>query len=261
MSSRATTTTASAAKKWESDGLDGVGVTAVNRALSIVEAFTPTSGHLSLAELAQRTGLYKSTVLRLIDSLQAFGYIHKNPEGKYSLGVAPLRLSAIYQAHVQPSELILSSLRSLSNVTTESTSFYVITDKQRLCAYRVNSARSIRDHVQVGQLLPLNKGAAGTVLRAFMGQKGEGLEDVRRAGLSVSKGERDPEVAAVAAPVFSNGNQLEGALCVSGPASRFNNELVAAIKPRLLQHANELTMALGGYEQLFDEILSTKGHK
>lgn len=246
-------------KRWDSDELNGVGVTAVNRGLSILEAFSPSDGHLSLAELAKRTGLYKSTILRLIDSLEAFGFIEKDREGKYTLGVAPLKLAAIYHANAQPSELILSALGSLSKASTESASLYVIAEKQRLCAYRVNSARSIRDHVQVGQLLPLDKGAAGAVLRAFTGQKSSRLDTVRSVGFAVSMGERDSEVAAIAAPVFSNGNQLEGALCVSGPASRFTNEAVEAMKPILLQQATELTLGLGGNEQFFSDTMTTQG--
>lgn len=241
--------------------MNGVGVTAVNRALSILEAFTTGSSQQSLAELSQHTGLYKSTILRLIDSLQAFGFITKNGEGKYTLGVAPLKLSAIQQAHVEPTELILSTLRALSTATTESASFYVIADTQRLCACRINSARSVRDHVKVGQLLPLNNGAAGTVLRAFTGQKGARMNAVRDAGFALSVGERDPEVAAIAAPIFSSGHQLEGALCVSGPESRFTEELVEAIKPLLLEQAEQLTLALGGTHRFNDDAATLSEKK
>lgn len=240
--------------------MNGVGVTAVNRALSILEAFSTSEGNLSLAELAEHTGLYKSTILRLIESLLAFGFIRKNAEGRYALGIAPLKLSAIYQAHAQPSELIMSTLRGLSLATTESASFYVITEKQRLCAYRVNSLRSVRDHVQVGQLLPLNKGAAGSVLRAFSGQKSNHLDAIHSAGFAVSTGERDTEVAALSAPVFSNGNELEGALCISGPVSRFTTEKVEEMKLVLLQQAKELTMALLGSESFVDSTNTSKGY-
>ena len=45
------------------------GVAAVNRALSILQAFEGETEALTLALLARRTGLYKSTLLRLIASL------------------------------------------------------------------------------------------------------------------------------------------------------------------------------------------------
>ena len=52
-------------------------VEAVERALSILDAFTAERPSLSLAELAERTGFYPSTILRLASSLARFGYMHR----------------------------------------------------------------------------------------------------------------------------------------------------------------------------------------
>ena len=49
------------------------GVAAVNRALSILVAFDGQAAPLSLSELSRGTGLYKSTILRLLESLLSFG--------------------------------------------------------------------------------------------------------------------------------------------------------------------------------------------
>ena len=50
-------------------------VASVERALSILEAFSDGTSRLSLAELSVRTGFYRSTILRLTDSLRRFGYM------------------------------------------------------------------------------------------------------------------------------------------------------------------------------------------
>lgn len=69
------------------------GVAAVERALSILDAFRAAQGELSLATLAERTGLYKSTILRLIVSLEAGGYIRRIESGNYQLGPKVAELS------------------------------------------------------------------------------------------------------------------------------------------------------------------------
>ena len=56
-------------------------VEAVERALSIVSAFSDGDQALSLAEIARRTGLYKSTILRLAGSLKCFGYLSQQADG------------------------------------------------------------------------------------------------------------------------------------------------------------------------------------
>ena len=59
------------------------GVAAVHRALTILDAFTESDQKLGLAELAKRTGLYKSTLLRLAKSLEKFGYLIRSEDGSY----------------------------------------------------------------------------------------------------------------------------------------------------------------------------------
>ena len=74
---------------------DDSGVSAVERALSLLDAFNELDYALTLADLARRTGLYKSTILRLAESLQRMGYLKRLADGSFQLGAAPLRLGAI----------------------------------------------------------------------------------------------------------------------------------------------------------------------
>ena len=72
------------------------GVAAVDRALSLMSVFTPRDKALSLGELAERTRLYKSTVLRLLASLEHAGWIQRLDDGRYALGGEVARLHGIY---------------------------------------------------------------------------------------------------------------------------------------------------------------------
>lgn len=228
-----------------------VGVGAVNRALSLLAAFSRERPQLTLAQLAQITGLYKSTILRLAESLESFGYLQRSDEGVYSIGPAPLRLAPLYQTNLHPAEIILPVLRELVSQTQESASFYVMAGDQRLCAYRVHSPRSVRDHISEGELLPLRQGAGGVILMAFSGARGARYEQVRREQFALTRGERDAETAAIAAPVFGPGDKLEGALSISGPVHRFTDKAVAAMRTPLRGKARALTQALGGDPDLF----------
>ncbi|MDB5815669.1 MAG: IclR family transcriptional regulator [Rhodocyclales bacterium] len=73
------------------------GVAAVDRALLILSAFREDDVSLSLALLARRTGLYKSTILRLLQSLLRAGYVVRLPEGSYVVGPEPARLARMFQ--------------------------------------------------------------------------------------------------------------------------------------------------------------------
>jgi DNA-binding IclR family transcriptional regulator len=100
----------------------------------------------------------------------------------------------------------------------------------------------VRDHLQVGTLLPLDRGAGGRVLCAYAGAQGEVFEAIRRDGVAVLAGDRDPEIAGVAAPVFDAGGALAGALTLSMPTQR----LQAAHADPVKAAAQQLTRLLGG---------------
>lgn len=73
------------------------GVAAVDRALLILSAFREDDVALSLALLARRTSLYKSTILRLLQSLLRGGYVVRLPDGNYVIGPEPTRLAKMHQ--------------------------------------------------------------------------------------------------------------------------------------------------------------------
>src|SRR5215213_3654946 len=135
------------------------GVAAVDRALSILDALTDDK--VTLAELAKRTGLYKSTVLRLLKSLERFGYVLRSADGTYRLGSKVLLLGGLYQRHFRTSEIVPQVLERLAAEVEEGASFYICEEDMRICLHRVEASRAVRDSVHVGDRLPLTVGAAG----------------------------------------------------------------------------------------------------
>jgi len=71
-------------------------VSAVDRALSILCAFGANDQSLSLAELSRRTGLYKSTILRHLQSLERRSFMIRATNGNYRLGPMLLQLGNAY---------------------------------------------------------------------------------------------------------------------------------------------------------------------
>jgi DNA-binding IclR family transcriptional regulator len=217
------------------------GVAAVERALSILDALTEDK--VSLAELSKRTDLYKSTVLRLIKSLEKFGYVLRSADGSYRLGPKVLLLGSLYQRHFRTAEIVPPILEKVSAELNEGASFYICEDDKRICLHRVETTRAVRDSVHVGDWL-----------RAFSGARGETFDEVRRRMYAASYGERDAETAAVATPVLGPGNKLVGALSVSGPRYRIEAVGEARIVPVLFKYAKELTRTFGG--EIDDPTLS-----
>ena len=225
------------------------GVAAVDRALSIVAALEGSDLPRTLSELSRATGLYKSTILRLLESLLDAGYVVRIDEAKYALGPAVMQLGLSYERTNPLKHYILPVFEQLVAAEVESPSFHVRqTADERICLFRMNSHHSTLDSVREGDRLPLNRGAAGKVLMAFGEPQrvGEEMSRIRDAGLAISLGERDKLCAGMAAPVFAGRQRLIGALSLSGPKERFSPEDIERMTPLLKDAAGDLSRGRGG---------------
>jgi DNA-binding IclR family transcriptional regulator len=241
----------------EDRNLESGGVAAVDRALSILDVFTDHDESLSLTEISKRTGFYKSTTLRLAESLEKFGYVRRGDDGNFQLGPKTLRLASLYQRQFRTARFVPPILRQIVAELHEGASFYVIDGDHRVCLHRVDATRAIRDSIHEGDRLPMDVGASGRVLRAFTGSSGKEFEDVRRQFYAASFGERDPEAAAIACPVFGINQSIVGAVALSGPRYRFDERLVERALPILFTHARELTRVFGGNPDAFPRPANT----
>lgn len=226
---------------------DSSGVAVLDRAFALLAAFGPTDERLTMAELSRRTGLYKSTVLRLLAALEHGGFIRKLSDGQYAIGPAPLRLATIYRRSLQVGHVVEPLLKQLSVVTGETASFYVRQGEMRIAVYRAEPTRAVRAAVAVGQEYPIDRGASGKVLLAFTDQNLRDYDAVRRQYWAASYGERDPDTASIAAPVFDVNGTLQGALTLSGPRERLTPSAVMLNAcGKLLEAAQDATQQLGG---------------
>jgi DNA-binding IclR family transcriptional regulator len=218
------------------------GVSAAERALAVLTAFRRGDGALSLAELAERTGLVKSTILRLALSLQQYRLLARLPDGSYRLDAETLRLGTAYQQAFRLADHVMPVLEQLAAKTGETTSFYVRNGEERLCLFRVESSNRIRMTVQPGDSRPMDKSAIAQTLRRYESRL-PGPDDELPLFTS---GVTDPHAAALAMPVFGIGNSLVGALAISGPVSRLTASRAEQVRDALLEAASKLTTACGG---------------
>jgi DNA-binding IclR family transcriptional regulator len=230
------------------------GVLAVDRALSVLGAFAPDEAAASLAELSARTQLHKSTLLRLLASLQHAMLVERQADGRYALGWGITRLHQVQQSGFNLEAVVGPALRELVAQTGESAALHALwrprpdaTPTHRVSLYRVDSPQPIRDHYKAGDLVPLRAGGGAIVLSAFGLEAKQSaklfdaalLQSVRERGFVAGVGLRDPEVGGISAPVFQQrgaARSLLGALILTMPASRFNashTEAVVAAAARL----------------------------
>ncbi|AIR90954.1 IclR family transcriptional regulator [Pseudomonas cremoricolorata] len=215
------------------------GVASADRVLTVLTAFRIGDTALSLVELVERTGLIKSTIMRLMVSLENHGFITRMADGRYQLASEVMRLNAVYQEALDLERHVMPRLHQLSELTGETASFYVRHGAYRMCQYRVNSTHRLRLHLQPGDMRPMDEAAGAQALRAPYA-----------VGMALhkpyySRGATDPHAASIALPIYGAQHELMGALVVSGPASRLTEETAETLRETMLVTARELMRSLG----------------
>lgn len=235
-------------------------VRAVERALDILLCFTAASD-LSLTEIASRVSLHKSTVHRLLASLEVKGFVMRDSAtDKYRLGFRLWELSANLAQSDDPGLILLPELERLRDQLGETISLYVRDGYERVRIQAVQSTHAIRRVAPVGARMPLYVGASSKVLVAFAepavqeqllaaadwptGLERESflqqLSETRRLGYATSVEEREPGAAAASAPILTRGGRLVAALAVSGPANRLTLEKMQEHAPLIMATARRM---------------------
>jgi IclR family acetate operon transcriptional repressor len=239
---------------------------AVERALRILDAFLEGSGEVGTNELARRTGINASTVSRTLATLAAAGYVEHLPEsGRYRLGAHILALSEHVLARLDLRGLARPHLVELEAATGETATLSVPGEPDAITVDFVASRSSVASVARVGRPSIAHATATGKVMLAFGAVPAPGgplepftertitdpatlaaeIERVRVEGVAHAEGEREPDLNAIAAPVFGARGELAAILGVQGPAGRFDRAAQDAAVADLLAHAGGLSHSLG----------------
>jgi DNA-binding IclR family transcriptional regulator len=206
--------------------VSGVGV--LDKSLLLLD-LVESDGPASLAELVEASSMSRATVHRLAVALEVHGLLRRDQAGRFALGLRLVGLGREAAVHWPLAERAAPVLASLRDETGESVQLYVRDGDARLCVASLESPHELRTIVERGARLPLEKGSAGTILRA-------GPDGGR--GWVESVEERAPGVASVSAGALVGGEFV--AISVSGPVERTTRspgrrygELVVAAAARL----------------------------
>jgi DNA-binding IclR family transcriptional regulator len=237
---------------------DSGGVRSVQRAMEILSLLTETQPSVTIREIVDRTGLAKTTVIRLVQTLERNGLLWATSRG-YTAGPGLWRWAhlARHSWEVPPETRRL--MRDLAATHRETVNLYMTRDINRVCVAQEESPQALRHVVRVGDELPMWAGASSKILlrdvsppllARVASASPWGIEhadtlrtwvdEAETDGFATSAGEREAGLSAVAVPVTGRSASVVAALCLSGPTLRFTPERIAEFVEALQQAAARL---------------------
>jgi IclR family transcriptional regulator, acetate operon repressor len=244
---------------------------AAGRVVDILELMVASPDGLTLRELAARLEAPKSSLLPLLRTLTARGYLAQGPLGEYRLGHRALELGMGSPAHRGLPDIARPALRALMQRTGETVFLGTLSGDGLAVVFvdKVDSDQVIRYAGGVGDRRPLHATSSGKVILAFLPtpQRDKilramtlrrytdrtvtslaalraALDEVRQTGLCLNLDELAVGAAGIAAPIFDRDGQVAGACAIGGPTDRVRPR-IKALAAEVKATARDISALLG----------------
>ena len=258
-------------------------VPGLERGLRILAEFSRREPTLTAPELARRLGVPRSTVFRLLVTLENMGFVQRTDDGRaHRLGLAVLRLGFEYLASLDIIELGRPMLERLRDDTGYAANLVVRDGRDIVYLHRSVSRSPFATAVAVGTRLPAHATVLGHILlgdlslsklRAlFPEPRLTGVNDntptdvdalfgmveqTRARGYVLSEGFFEPHISTVAAPVFGESGHIVAALGLTVPGGEVPIERRAALVAQVRGAAMQLSSLLNFHQQSEGEATAT----
>ncbi|WP_329239234.1 IclR family transcriptional regulator [Streptomyces sp. NBC_00111] len=251
-------------------GKPAEGQPVIDRAFALLGAFDADHRAQTLAELARRSGIPRSSALRLARSLVHAGALERLDDGRFVVGLRLLETASLAPRGHGLRSVAMPYMEDLFHVTRQHVLLAVREQGEALLVERLSALDASPVHYRVGGRLPLTTTGVGLVLLAFAPtavqdhaiatyEPGEGrlrqghddictTADLRRALAEVRRGDHafgrqsHPwPLDTVAAPV-REGSEVVAALSVVAPSTGFAE---AGYVPAVRATARAISRRLG----------------
>lgn len=246
-------------------------ISVLQNALAILHTFNEETPLQGVTEIAERVRLHKSTVSRILATLEAENIVEQDPDSRrFRLGLGLIGLAGPLIADLDVRRAASNVLQQTSEITNETTALMIWNEGESVCVDQVTSPQQVRhstplgtrygtvfsssvqvfladmDETQVHALLARpNLSSAGMETSDIQSWQAR-LVEVRERGYAVNYGETSIQEVGVSAPVFDHRGVTIAAILTSAPRFRVAPEQLPILGRATVDAANQVAARLGG---------------
>lgn len=255
----------------ERESAESRGIAALKNGIAVLRAFSAEDPVLGVSDIAAKIGLHKSTVSRILATLELEDLVERDTDGRrFRLGLGVIGMAGPLLADLDVRRVAYPYLADLSRRVGETVALMVWDGSEAVCVEQVPSRHQVKhttplgtryntaasssvqvflarfDAFTVRRLLTTGAidlpGVDEVVLEAYTLR----LREVADRGYALNYGETSLEEVGVAAPVVDHRGDPVAAVLVSAPRFRVSREQAAAIAEAARGCADEISKRLGG---------------
>lgn len=269
----------------EVNGAPRNGVQSIDRAVAILRCFDARRPTLGITDIARATGLSTTTTHRLLVALEANRLIRRTSDRRYGLGPLLVQLARSGAMPTTLRDAALPVMTALRDEVDETVGLHeLLPSGERAVVDQVESHHELRrTYTEFGTPIRLTHGAPGKAILAMLPVELQDhwlsrpiesitattitdpdelraeLAGVRRRGWAESKGERTPGIRTVAAPIFDHTGAVVGALGLSVPRIRMDDDRAEHLGPRIRDAGWAVSESLGATAGAVEERVRRAG--
>ena len=234
------------------------------KALDILTLLGQSDHPMSVEELAVALGLPKSTVYRLIQTLEAKDFARRYSRSEIDLGYHFINLGRSAYGRIEQGLLRSARplLQSMAERYEETAILSIRSGLESVCIYSVPSRHPIRFTPEDHRALPLYVGASSLAILAWesqsvvaqvLDQQAEEagrkklacwLEEIRSQGYVITDNQFDSVALGIAAPVYDNNGKIYASVALVGPDSRMLPKGIEIYIAAVREVADKITQQL-----------------
>jgi IclR family acetate operon transcriptional repressor len=247
-----------------------ISVRAVERALDILLCFSEDKPALSLTQIAEQVGMHKSTIHRLLATLESRRFVIRDKiTGMYQLGYRFIELASIMLSDIDVQHWAQPYLQQLAVLSGETVDLAVLDGDHVVYLQVVESLQRVKIAAAVGEQLPVHCTATGKAFLAFLPEYQvneilakemvkytdltlvsladlyQDLRETRERGFAISKEEYEKDINAVAAPILDANSCPIAVIAIVGPSFRLSHDHMMKLGQSILETTSTIAQEIG----------------
>ena len=261
----------SARRKTNAGASDARGASVILNAIEVMRCFSVETPLLGVTEIASRVSLHKSTVSRILATLEQEDLVERDPSSRrFKLGLGLIAVTGPLLADLDVRRAAYPVLQELTDRTGETSALMVWNGNQAVCVEQIASPQQVKHTTPLGTRYNT---ALSSSVQIFLAQTdsppvrsmiAEGsilltdsdpdaldayvvrLKGVASEGVAINYGETFPEEVGVAAPIFDHRGDLAACVMLAAPRFRVSQEVLNTISEACRNAARKVTVRMGG---------------
>lgn len=225
---------------------------------------------LTFQEIIELSGVPKTTVFRMLKSLEEMALVEKGADAKYRLGMLFLKFGHLVSMRLDVRKIAYPIMNALHNETKEAINLIVRDRDEAVYIEKIDMKQKVRLYTAIGRKSPLYAGACPRAVLSFLPDDEirnyvestqleafaegtittkqalyESIATARNCGFTISHSELENYTSAIAAPIFDHKGEVVAAISIAGLEANYRDGRAEVFVEKLMKATVEISRQLG----------------